>query len=327
MEIQEDDISQIKKDISDLKTTIYDSQVDFLGQKRDFELFGLPSCGAFYSGNPKTLYIGLLTYYEELLLTKPYFLDTPDLLMEVLRRVVKTKDFDVKKLISCDVQGIAIFLAAYSFGEERKIPIECPACNKKEEEYKFRLSSFQAKDFNHIPDENMEITVENKKHKIKFKPMTYLQEHEFNKQGKEKVEKLAANVMELDGERDRNKIEATIRTMKIVEYRELERTIKSGLPAIEMNIDFVCPYCNEVSKLPFDIGGVYFLKMPESHIGRMKEEVFLVHYYGHAITYEEAKNMTVSERNWTYSRIVEEVEKKNKAEKAAMDKAKNSSKR
>jgi hypothetical protein len=92
-------------------------------------------------------------------------------------------------------------------------------------------------------------------------------------------------------------------------------------PGFEETTMHHCPSCDFAFKDTINIDE-NFLTLPSTHRNTVNEECFLAYYYGKGITRNQAYEMTTIDRRWTINRISEEIEKQNKAEKAAADKAK-----
>jgi DNA-directed RNA polymerase subunit RPC12/RpoP len=300
---------------------------------RPFEMLYIPSKGLFYSNKTPYLFVNLLTYHEEYLLTSPMLVETGFALDVLLRRVIANEDINVDELLPGDVQAISMFLRAYAYGDTLEdIEVECPHCSRKTLNT-FRLSDFKTKDIEAPINENKEIEIHIPKYEkvIKIKPRNYKEEREFeekNKNSKEQIlQKMKFYITEINGERDPRNIERILRTIKILESREIRKLVFENLPGVQNNVDFVCSECDKHSKINFGTDYLSFLKFPLSYRNNMNEEVFLLNHYGEIKSVEEIKNMTVFDRRWMINRTSEELKKKREAEEREVRKARSKSKR
>jgi hypothetical protein len=185
------------------------------------------------------------------------------------------------------------------------------------------------KEVQRIPDENGEIHLELGKTQIpvKIKPITFKQELEYyKKEEKLPLENVALSVKEFNGERDPKKILNSIRTLRLLESRELRNEISKNTPGVDTKYGHVCEFCDKVTDYDFGGNTMGLLKLPASYRNSVLEEIFLLVYYGKSITIDDAKRMPVTERRWFINRISEEVEKQREAEKKEMSKTKSKSK-
>lgn len=317
------EFEQFKKQFADYSTLTLKATNKQI-EERPFGMLSLPSKGLFYKTKNTFLLIGFLTYFEENILTSEMMHEAEIAMPLVLEKVINNNNFDIKEILSCDVQAISMFLRAYSYGNDIEIDVECPHCTKKDK-HTVRISSFQSKDFKLVPDENGEMSVISPKfnRKLKIKPRNYFEELEFKKgEEKKQIETMAFYLTELDGERDNEKIKRTLSGFKIMESRDIKKAIFDNLPGVDASIDYNCMFCEKNTKISFGQNGADFLKLPSTFINNVLEEIFLISYYGNNITVDDAKKMPVGERRWFINRISEELTKKKEAEEAQVRKAK-----
>ncbi len=292
-------------------------------EERPFEILTLPSKGEFYKNKNKFLLIGFITYYEEHILTNEIMHDADIAMPLVLSKVILNSDFNISDILSCDVQAISMFLRAFSYGNNIEIDVECPHCGNKDK-HQVQISSFKSKDLENSPDENGDISVLSGQYKIPIKihPRTYIQELEFNKLKRSPIEKLAFYINEIDGVKEQKNILKKVSTLKLLEARDVRKSVFENLPGINASVTYICPLCEKDTKIDFGNNGADFLKLPSSFMNNVLEEIFLLTHYGQGISVSDAKKMPVGERRWLINRLSEEITKKNEAEKAAVSRAK-----
>ena len=297
--------------------------------ERPFGMLTLPSKGFFYKNKNKFLLISHLTYFEENILTNEMLHESNLAMPMILKKVIASENFDVTDILSCDAQAICMFLRAYSYGNNIEIDVACPHCEKSDK-HTIMISNFKSKDIDLIPDENGELSVISPKFnkQIKIKPKTYFQEMEFKKDGEKKqIETLCFQVEEFEGERDKSKILRLLSMLKIMEFRDVKKSILDNLPGIDTSIVYNCDFCERDTTINFGDNGFDFLKLPASFMNNVLEEMFLLSHYGKSISIEDIKKMPVFERKWMINRLSEEITKKNDAEQAAARSAKSKGKR
>jgi len=291
--------------------------------ERPFGMLYLPSKGLFYKNKNNYLLIGYLTYFEESILTSEMMQESNIAMPIILEKVIMNNDFDIKEILACDVQAISMFLRAFAYGDSIEVELECPHCNKKDS-HKIRISSFKSKDLEIEPNSEGEfelITPIYNKH-IKVKPKTYFEELTHNKKGKKNIDDMCFYLSEFEGERDKRKIKQKLLELKLLESRDVRKTIFENLPGIDTTVSCECMFCDKEIKVNFGSNGADFLKLPASLINGILEEIFLLTHYGENITVNDAKKLPVSERRWLINRLSEELEKKKKAEESAVRSAK-----
>ena len=297
--------------------------------ERTFGMLMLPSKGDYYKNKDKFLFINYLTYFEENILTSEMMNESGVVMPLILDMVIVNKEFDIKKILTCDIQAICMFLRAYAYGNSIEVDINCPNCEKSDK-HNVLISNFKSKDLEFTPDENGEISVVSPKFgkKLKIKPTTYFEEIEFKKDSENKqVETMCFNIAEYEGERDKNKILRTLHGLKIMEFRDIKKAILDNLPGIDTSIIYNCSFCETDTSIDFGQNGSDFLKMPASFMNNVLEEIFLLSHYGTSTSIDDVKKMSTGERRWMINRLSEEIQKKNAAEKAASNKAKSKGKR
>jgi hypothetical protein len=264
--------------------------------------------------------VGYLSYAEENLLSSAMMIESGDAYLYVLERLILDENFDVSKMITADVQAIALFLRAYAYGDSSEFKVKCPKCGM-EDEKKIRLSSLQMKEVSAAPDENRELPIEVEGVNLKIKVPSFQDEYKFYRSKPGNMEKTAFYIAEINGVRGKVAITNELRKLRVDVFRKIKGEIDGVLPGVDTKVKHACPSCEHVSDV--NIGNpIYFIQLPESYKNSMLEELFILTYYGKNISLEDAKRMTVVERKWFIKRLTEEIEKQRAADKEAMSKAK-----
>lgn len=337
----EDENNDLKKNISDLKIEFEDfankieNSVDIFTKFQDkakkenvkldkpFEMLNLPSKGFFYKNKNSFILIGYLTYFEENLLTSELLVESGIAYEIAFANLIVNDDITIDELLTGDVQAMSLALRSYSYGNNIDLDLKCHHCSKNSNST-IPLTSFKMKTVEGVTDDNGEVSVEIGKEKVlvKIKPITFRDEIDYlKKENKKPLEDLAMYVKEFNGERNPKIILNYIRSMRLLESRELRVAIKNNTPGVDTKYDHECDYCDGITS--YDFGGNTFdlLKLPSSYRNNVLEEIFLLTYYGKSITIEDAKKMPVTERRWFINRISEEVEKQRECERKEAAKA------
>lgn len=304
-----------------------------------FDVITLPSQGMFYADNRSQLMVRYLTTREELVLTQPSLASNGAALDIVLNAVVMDEGVHIDDLIVSDRDAIILYLRSTSYGDKVTFNATCPLCSKTGET-SFNLSELEIREPKDIPDEEgcffyilpkMRIGKMREEVMIRFKPLTVREDKKMRmmvdymgRTGKYKpniTEKYRAQMVDINGINDPKYIDDVIKSMPIADSLALRKHMDTVEPGIDNNVQLHCQSCGEVYKDEIYIGPE-FLSMPIEHRKAIKEEQFLVRYYGKGITYQDTLNMSVTDRRWEIDRISQEIDKKNRAEQKAVDDAK-----
>lgn len=303
-----------------------------------FDALKLPSMGLFYSSKTSTLYVKYITAKEENILTQPSLMESGFGLDLVLDSVIINKEIEIDDLLIGDKQSLLIYLRSTAYGDNFPVVSSCPACNISGET-EFQLSSFGAKELEEKPDENglFEFTLpkmklNGEKVTIKFKPLRVRDEIEINKiidEESKSDKKYSSSVtlrfnkqiVSINGINDQEFIKKVIKKLPIKDSTELRIFMEKVEPGIDTNISITCKNCDHTYSNNLNIDSNIFYLDP-SYKNNLWEEIFLIWYYGKGVNRSDIYNMSTVERRWSLQRISEEVDKKNQAEQAAVDKAK-----
>jgi len=204
----------------------------------------------------------------------------------------------------------------------------------------FKLSSLEFKEQENEPDSNGKFTVrfEGKDIDIVVKPMRFKELLEYSKELEENFEwyqvdgkrvkikktqtlNLVYNIESINGYTDKKIIAQIINKLPKKNVDQLKTFIKNNETGVQDKMLLTCSYCGSEFEQNVDIG-YNFISLPAKYREIILEEIFLITYYGKGITRADALSMPVYERKWHIRRIKEELDKKHKAETAAMNKAK-----
>lgn len=325
-------IDGIKEDFERFKDYIDQAQKKFLPQikhgERPFEMLNLPSGGLFYPNKASYILLGYLTYFEENLLTSEMLVDSGIAYEIAFGNLIYNSDLTIDQMLTGDVQAMSLALRSFSYGNNIEIDLKCSHCDKTSKE-SIPLSSFKMKQASGIPDDCGEIAVAIGRNNtiIKIKPVTFKRELEYlNNKNRQPLEDLTMFIVEFDGVRDVEMISRRVRSLRLLESRELRSAIANNVPGVDTKYNYECVYCDKETMFDFGGNAMALMKLPSSYRNNVLEELFLLCYYGKSITLDDAKKMPVTERRWLINRIQEEIEKQREAERKEMAKAKSKSK-
>lgn len=293
--------------------------------KVPFDEIYLPSMGLFYKDGTSHMKVRALTGNDEIMLSSPYLAQTGSAVRLLLNNVIIDSTLEYDELLICDRDAILLFLRSINFGDEIEMDFICPDCNT-ESNGKFNISKIEAKEINVPPNENGEfefivpssLKLDNPI-QINFSPLRIYNSHLVK--DKQLMSRYMAQINSINDNNDKEYIINFLKSMKIKDSQSLRMFMDKVEPGFEETVIHTCLSCDYKIKDIIRIDET-FMTLPATHRNTVNEECFLAYYYGKGITRSQAYDMTTIDRRWTINRISEEIEKKNKAEKDAANKAK-----
>lgn len=233
-----------------------------------YDVVELPSRGIYYPNKRKSLRVAYLTATDENILASPNLIQTQSIVLELLKRKVIDRDFNVEDLVDEDINAILIFLRNTAFGTEYKVNLKDP---KTEEDFQVTidLSVLKTKEFKLTPDTNGEYKyfMEKSKIDVTFNFMTKKQENEiveiqksWNGVGYAPVisKQLEFMIKSVNGNRDPMNIRNFIETLPIKDSQDFRKFVKSNKPGLDLVQKTKTPSGEEIE---FEIGfGVEFFR-------------------------------------------------------------------
>jgi hypothetical protein len=158
-------------------------------------------------------------------------------------------------MLACDRNAILFWLRATGYGEMYSVELVDPK-TKENFETEVDISTFQAKDISVEPDQNGEITFQLPKTKkvIKYRYLTSDEEDVIAKEDEAKRKKMGVNavselltkrlqaqVMEIDGIRDKQQIIEFVNNMMPIEASQLRKFIVDNEPGLDTRINVEAP--------------------------------------------------------------------------------------
>jgi hypothetical protein len=219
------------------------------------DVLALPSQGKFYKNKKSTVKVAYLTAADENILTSPNLLQNGKVIDVLLDKKVIDQDLKAGQMLSGDKNAILFFLRATGYGEMYPVEITDPKTGERFET-EIDISQFQPKEITVQPDENGEcdFVLPRSKRKVKFRYLTADEDEKLVKEDEARRKKLgqnaisqlltmrlAAQIMEIDGVRDRAQIQAFIDQMPVGDSGSLRKFINDNEPGLDLNISVQAP--------------------------------------------------------------------------------------
>lgn len=217
----------------------------------------LPSMGKFYKNKKKSVKVGFLTAADENLLGSVGKISGEQLILRLVRSKLYEPDLNPSEMLEGDIEAILIFLRTTSFGPEYNFSLVDPETgNKFEKSIILEELTFKTPEVE--PDENgfYETKLPKSQAVVKVKPLTYGESTELEKQAEEypsnmiapKVTwRLAKQIVELNGNRDKGEIIKFIDQMPIMDSKYITNFIKNNEPRINLNREVTAPSGKKVN--------------------------------------------------------------------------------
>lgn len=307
-----------------------------------FDILELPSRGIFYNIDRSFVYVKYLTAKEENILSTPALSET-DQALDIVIESVLLDDIKVDELLSVDRKAIILFLRSTSFGDSFELEVPCSNCSTRNvQSFRFSMLEMSDVEINNKTEfsVNLKLKEDGDFYLIKFKPLTYGQEKEVKSKGENhlitnttisQIFEIEYNHKNQDSEdmgfvkivyNDKDYIKRFVTTLPLKKFQELRKKMEKRLPGIIEELSCECPNCGQFDKIPFEVNDS-LLKLEARYRTNFEEEIFLIQYYGKGgFDKESLYNTSILSRRKTLERINNEIEKKNKAEEDAVNKAK-----
>ena len=215
--------------------------------KVPYDILELPSQGLLYPNKKSKVKVEYLTAYDENVLTSPNILNSGKLIDVLIERKVKDLGFEHNLLLDGDRMAIIIFLRISAFGEKYVQPVVDSKTNKLVEG-EVDLTTLKNKPLTVKPDEEgfFDFKLPKSGKNIKFRLLTGKDEEEINLLDEQAMERnqndistkttlrLERSVMDIDGERDKIKLSNILKSLPILDIRNLNKYMTE----IEPGIDF-----------------------------------------------------------------------------------------
>lgn len=216
-------------------------------------LVPLPSKGIFYENRKDSVLIEYMTASDENILSTPNFISSGTVFEQLLKRKIKDTDINIDTLLTGDVNAILLALRVTAYGSEYPVTV-VDSENGQEFEEIVDLGKLNYKDLSVMPDEEFmfSFTTPIGKNKIKFRLLSNKEEKivsdkveslkKYNKGVDDTLtERLTAQIMEIDGNRDKLYISRFVKIMRPLDALKLRNYITEVEPNLDMTYEFTNP--------------------------------------------------------------------------------------
>lgn len=242
-----------------------DDQSRIYGQENlilPHDVVPLPSEGVFYKNKKKSVKVGYLTAADENIILA----GGTDITSALLRNKVYEPDIRIEDMLEGDIEAILIFLRNTSFGPELMITTTDPKTGKqfKSTVMLDTLSIIKGQE----PSSDGTFTTQLPKSgsTVKLKPLTYGEIMDLNKlsdsypQGRvvpKITTRLSKQIVEIDGNSDRNEIVKFIDQMPIADSKYIRKFMDENEPRLDMT-KFVITPSGEKLQVNVGFGAEFF---------------------------------------------------------------------
>ncbi len=216
----------------------------------------LPSKGKFYTQKKESIKVGYLTAEDENILLSPN--QTKDgLIQSLLRNKIYEPGFDINQLIDVDIQAILIFLRNSSFGPEYNFVIKDPATGK-EFEHIFLLDqiSYSEPEIESNGEGLFSIKLPKSNSEVKCRILNLGDQKELDKLKDYYppnmtipvvTKRLEKQIVELDGNKDRENIAKFVSQMPIADSKHIRNTLQKCEPKLDLQRTIMAPSGEKVT--------------------------------------------------------------------------------
>jgi hypothetical protein len=250
------------------KPDFSDKDIELLSEpqmNQPYDIIPLPSEGKLYPNKKGKVKVAFLTTADENILTSPNLLNSGDFLEILINRKLLEPGLRYKDLLPGDRDAIMIFLRSTGYGEI--YPVTILDENNKPFDTEIDLSQLKIKKLNVESDSEglfsyqLPIT----KSIVKFKLLTVGEESELEKmiefiEQENKLINMTATItlenqiVEIDGNRDRNFIRDFVENLRLMDGKKLREYISSIECGVDTKVQFQTPGGGSVSRfLPFTL--------------------------------------------------------------------------
>jgi hypothetical protein len=232
-----------------------------------YDVVELPSRGILYPNGTKSVKVAYLTAADENILASPNLVATGNVIDELLKRKVLTRDIPIDEMLTQDKQAILIFLRNTAFGSELKLTLTDPKTQERFD-HTIDLSELTYKEFNLTPDENGEYQyfMEKSKKKVTFKFLNEKEEREiddirdsWNGLGSAPVvtKRLEKLIKTVEGNKDPMNIRNFIETLPILDSQNFRKFVVKNKPGVDLTQTVNAPSGEKVT-FNIDFGVEFF---------------------------------------------------------------------
>ena len=242
----------IQKNITMSTSEQYIQQLSQPQYNMSFDLLPLPSEGKVYKGKRPNIKVAYMTTADENILSSPNLLSSGDFLEILMNRKILENDIRYRDLNIGDRNAIMLWIRATSYGE--MYPVTLFDENDVPFETEINLNDLKVKKLGAEPDSEgyFDFMLPLSKTQIKFKLLTVGDVEDIEKiLTKEKEEGIPINnlntytlerqIVEVEGERNKNFIRDFVQNLRIRDSKELKNYIAEIESGIDLEIEVGTP--------------------------------------------------------------------------------------
>lgn len=217
----------------------------------EFEMVPFPSKGLYYQNKLSEVIVEKMTAVDEDILATTSLIENGTVLDILIKRKIKTQGINTDELLVGDRNAILLFLRASSYGHEYEVKVIDPRSGIPFNSI-VDLTKLKAKEIKYRPDERGEFSFELpvRKKLVKFRILNYREVNHVLKTAEAKQQaynldysefpslKLKAEVVEIDGNRNKDYITQFIDVLPARDSAILKQRINEVTPDVDMNYEF-----------------------------------------------------------------------------------------
>ncbi len=216
------------------------------------DIVPLPSKGIFYPNGLSEITIEHMTCVSENILTSSNLINSGRVLEELLKRQVKDR-IDIDSLLTGDINAILLQLRIGAYGHEYPVKVTDPETGVEFDEV-VDLTRLKFKELTVMPDENLlfSFNLPIRKKLVKFRLLSSKEEKQIALKSEEMkkhngqidsifTERLKAQIMEIDGNKDKLYISRFVDAMPPLDALKLRNYIMGVEPNLDLSYEFTNP--------------------------------------------------------------------------------------
>ena len=235
----------------------------------------LPSRGLVYPPESPlymtdTVDIRAVTAKEEDILSSPVLIKNGKVLTTLMRACITNRLIDPDQMLVGDRNAVLIAIRVSAYGPKYTVGVTCPKCGHETESHDFDLSSLTLKTLDEVPaapgTNVFSYVLPRMKKTVGFRLMdaALVAQVEKDTEAARKVgqergvtARLFAQIVSMQGVEDKD-LHKAVSSLPAQDSRALRNHMDKIAPGVDMEQDFECPSCGQVSEVDIPIGTEFF---------------------------------------------------------------------
>lgn len=239
----------------------------------------LPSRGKVYPPESPlfdvaSLDIRAMNAYDENIMASANLIRRGKMISSLIKACVISRSIDPEEMLVGDRNAVMVAIRNASYGPKYRAEVQCPACDfKHDNEFDLSVLPILTLDVDPVSQGSnlFEFVLPVTKRRVVFSLMTGHMSAELSRtlesQAKARgpgaleenvTQELLSQIVSVDGVDDRGKIDRFVRSMPVVDSRELRAYVKDVNPDVDMYQSFKCLNCEEKSEVEIPMGVEFF---------------------------------------------------------------------